>query len=83
MLAAYTLKAHPVTVEIEGIRIMALIGEILRDESGVGAIEYALVASLIAIAAVSGYTSLGSQVESSYTDIDQNLASTVHVEEGE
>jgi pilus assembly protein Flp/PilA len=53
---------------------MKLIGKLLRDNRGAGAIEYALVASLIAIAAISGYNELGGKVQSHFTNVDQSLS---------
>lgn len=44
------------------------------DNRGVSAIEYALIASLISVAAIAGYHNLGSKVQNSFEDIDQNLA---------
>lgn len=50
---------------------------LLKDRRGVGAIEYALVASLISVAALAGYQALGSKVESSYSNVDQTLAGRI------
>ena len=47
---------------------------LLRDSRGVGAIEYALVASLIAIAAITGYANLGGGVHSQYNSVESNLS---------
>lgn len=54
------------------------IGKLSADERAVGAIEYALVASLISVAAIVGYHSLGDKVESSYSSIDQTLDSKMN-----
>lgn len=48
-----------------------------KDRRGVGTIEYALVASLIAVACIGGYQSLGSQLQNTFNDIDQNLSTTL------
>jgi Flp pilus assembly pilin Flp len=53
---------------------MTIIGKLLKDKRGIGAIEYALVASLISVAALAGYQSLGSKVETSFTSLDQTLS---------
>jgi pilus assembly protein Flp/PilA len=42
------------------------IMELLREETGVTSIEYALIASLIAIAIVGGVTILGDSVQGMY-----------------
>ncbi|MDR3494271.1 MAG: Flp family type IVb pilin [Ancalomicrobiaceae bacterium] len=41
----------------------------IKDESGATAIEYGLIASLIAIAIIAGATALGSQLSSSFNYI--------------
>ncbi|MEO7240938.1 MAG: Flp family type IVb pilin [Sphingomicrobium sp.] len=56
---------------------MPTIVKLLKDKRGIGAIEYALVASLISVAALAGYQSLGSQVGSSFSNIDQTLAGKI------
>ncbi|GEM_PF-2673421 len=43
---------------------------ISRDERGIAATEYALIASLIAVAAAGAFASLGSEVGSHYDGID-------------
>lgn len=39
---------------------------LLKDRRGASAVEYALVASLICVAAIVGFETLGSKVEASY-----------------
>ncbi|MGE5562374.1 MAG: Flp family type IVb pilin [Bacillota bacterium] len=46
---------------------MTILGKLLRNESGVGTIEYALVAMLISVAALSAYVNLGDKVQSRWT----------------
>ena len=46
---------------------MTRIGRLVRDDKGVGTIEYALVAMLISVAALSAYANLGSKVSSRWT----------------
>ena len=46
---------------------------IIRCERGANAIEYALVASLIAIAAVAAYQNLGNKVDEMYNNISNHL----------
>jgi pilus assembly protein Flp/PilA len=45
----------------------------LNDESGATAIEYGLIASLIAVALISGATSLGNNTSSSFTFISKKI----------
>ena len=49
---------------------MRAILKLIKDQRGVGAIEYALLASLIAIAAVSGIATLGDKVDQKYSEVD-------------
>ncbi|MDR3376463.1 MAG: Flp family type IVb pilin [Ancalomicrobiaceae bacterium] len=48
---------------------MTLISRFVKDESGATAIEYGLIASLIAIAIIAGASALGSQLSSSFNYI--------------
>ena len=54
---------------------MKRIRKFFGDQRGVGAIEYALIASLISIAALAGFQQLGGKVQSKYANVDQNLGS--------
>jgi len=47
--------------------------QIIRCEHGANAIEYALVASLIAIAAVAAYQNLGNKVDAMYNNISNQM----------
>ena len=60
---------------------MRKIGKLFRDERGVTAIEYALVASLISVAALAGYQALGDKVASGYDNIDQTLGDALDGEQ--
>jgi len=53
-------------------RIMTL----LRCERGANAIEYALVASLIAIAAYGAFQALGNQVDTMYGNVSNHMPSS-------
>jgi Flp pilus assembly pilin Flp len=52
---------------------MAHFIKLVRNTRGVTAVEYALVASLISIAALSAYAGLGVKVQSQFQDVDSNL----------
>ena len=54
---------------------MLHLRKIIADKRGVTAIEYALIASLISVAAIAGFHSLGDKVQNSFADIEQNLDS--------
>ena len=46
-----------------------LVARFLNDESGAAAIEYALIAGLIALAIVTGATALGGDIGGKFTSI--------------
>jgi pilus assembly protein Flp/PilA len=46
-----------------------LLSRFVNDESGATAIEYALIAGLIALAIVGGATALGNQIGAKFTSI--------------
>ena len=50
---------------------------VLKDRRGATAIEYALIASMISVAAVAAFVNLGSTVENRYSAIDQTLDGTI------
>jgi Flp pilus assembly pilin Flp len=51
-----------------GISRMTKFARLLRDQRGIGAIEYALVAMLIGVAALSAYANLGTMLQSRWTN---------------
>ncbi|HEX8307216.1 MAG TPA: Flp family type IVb pilin [Allosphingosinicella sp.] len=48
---------------------MRLVRTILRDRKGGTAIEYALVATLIAVAAIAAFNNLGKQADSTLNNV--------------
>ena len=54
-----------------------LVAGLLRDESGQGLIEYALIAGLIGLVAVVAMTSVGTQIKTAFNSISSQLASAV------
>ncbi|HJU16429.1 MAG TPA: Flp family type IVb pilin [Stellaceae bacterium] len=46
---------------------------LLRDESGVTAIEYGLIAALIAVAAVAIMKGVGGSLSSTFSSVNSNL----------
>lgn len=60
-------------MELKGSDEMQRIVKILKDRSGATGIEYALVASLIAIAAMAGYASLGDGVENKFSHVENKI----------
>ncbi len=55
------------------IWILALTRRLRRDERGVTALEYALIAALIAVAIVGALATLGSDLNTTFTTIATNL----------
>jgi len=49
------------------------IMEFLKDEEGVTAIEYGLIAALIAVAIIVGVTAVGTSVNSTFTEVSTKL----------
>ena len=52
---------------------MAKLRHFMTDESGATAIEYGLIASLIAIAIIGGATALGSQMGNSFNYVKNKV----------
>lgn len=48
---------------------MTFINKLLRDEAGATAIEYGLIAALIAVAAITGLTALGENLGATFTTV--------------
>jgi len=48
---------------------MKKLMEFLRDEEGVTAIEYALIAALIAVAIIAGVTLVGTEVSKTFSEV--------------
>ena len=47
--------------------------EFLKDEEGVTAIEYGLIAALIAVAIIVGVTAVGTSVNDTFTEVSTKL----------
>ena len=52
---------------------MRLLLKLFRDTRGVGAIEYVLVASLIAVAAIAAFDELGGSVDDRFVKIEASM----------
>ena len=55
--------------------MMNIIRKIRHDDRGATAIEYGLIAALIAVAAITAMSSLGSQISTTFNNVKTNLAS--------
>ena len=52
---------------------MSIFGRLLRDESGAAAVEYGLIAALIAVAIISGATTVGNNLATTFNNIANAL----------
>lgn len=52
---------------------MQYIRKIMKNEKGATAIEYGLIAALIAVAAIAAMTSLGTKLGSTFNNVSGNL----------
>ncbi|WP_082553619.1 Flp family type IVb pilin [Altererythrobacter sp. Root672] len=52
---------------------MKFFNKLLRDEQGATAIEYGLIAALIAVAAMAAMGTIGTQLNSTFTKVGQTL----------
>ncbi|MES2471563.1 pilus assembly protein [Rhizomicrobium sp. SCGC AG-212-E05] len=50
-----------------------LLRRFVKDESGATAIEYGLIAALIAVVIITGVTAVGTKLSTSFTNISTNL----------
>ncbi|ACT57206.1 Flp family type IVb pilin [Candidatus Liberibacter asiaticus] len=52
---------------------MNIVKDFLKDESGATAIEYGLLASLIAVAIIASVTTLGGKLSKVFEDIEKGI----------
>lgn len=52
---------------------MTFFKNLIRDEQGATAIEYGLIAALIAVAVIGGVSQLGSSANSTFTTISDSM----------
>jgi pilus assembly protein Flp/PilA len=52
---------------------MKRVAFFLPDESGVTAIEYSLIAALIAVAAIGSFTFIGTAISTTFSTVASNL----------
>ncbi len=53
---------------------MKFINKMLRDEQGATAIEYGLIAALIAVAAISAMGTLGNELSTTFSTVSSELS---------
>jgi pilus assembly protein Flp/PilA len=64
-------------MELTMTKFLAFTQTFIKDESGQDLIEYALVAGLIGLAAVTAMGSLGNSVNSIFTSVNNSLSGAV------
>ena len=52
---------------------MKVIAKLLKNNKGATAIEYGLIAALIAVAAITAMTSLGNQLQKTFNNVSNNM----------
>lgn len=52
---------------------MTKLFKLIRNERGATAIEYGLIAALIAVAAITAMTSIGTKLGSTFNNVSSNL----------
>jgi pilus assembly protein Flp/PilA len=53
---------------------MSFIRKLFKNEKGATAIEYGLIAALIAVAAITALTAVGTQLNTTFTSVSTNLS---------
>jgi pilus assembly protein Flp/PilA len=69
------LDIEPGTEDCKWRLTMTFINKLFRDEAGATAIEYGLIAALIAVAAITAMGALGNQLTDTFEDVSTNMAS--------
>ena len=67
--------AGPGTEDTNQETNMTFLKNMLRDEAGATAIEYGLIAALIAVAAITAMSGLGTQLSTTFTKVSDSMAS--------
>lgn len=62
---------------------MKFINKLFRDEQGATAIEYGLIAALIAIAAITAMGQLGEELETTFSTVSTELGDANTIEAAE
>jgi pilus assembly protein Flp/PilA len=79
MIAVDHISTTKVRLEISGlskgeeVRSMEKIKRFLKEDEGAHAIEYGLIASLIAVAIIVGATALGGKLNTLFTNISNKI----------
>ncbi len=55
---------------------MKFFNQLIKDESGATAIEYGLIAALIAVAAITAMGTLGNELSTTFTTVSDEMAAS-------
>ena len=55
---------------------MTILNKLIRDEDGATAIEYGLIAALIAVAAIAAMKGLGTKLTTTFNNVSSNMSAT-------
>jgi pilus assembly protein Flp/PilA len=58
---------------VQGDYIMMFIRKLIKNSKGATAIEYGLIAALIAVAAISAMSTLGTKISTTFNNVSSNL----------
>ena len=53
---------------------MQFVRKLIKDKKGATAIEYGLIAALIAVAAITAMSGLGNQLKNTFNNVSTNMA---------
>ena len=67
-------ERNPTECCLTRVRSSPMFARFLKDESGATAIEYGLIAALIAVAIITGATALGTELNAKFDEISSELA---------
>jgi len=56
-----------------GVRVMKFVAKMLKNNKGATAIEYGLIAALIAVAAITAMGTLGNNLKNTFTNVSTNM----------
>jgi pilus assembly protein Flp/PilA len=64
---------QPVTNLVQETTTMTMLKKLFKDESGATAIEYGLIAALIAVAIITAATTVGTNLSATFTSVSSKL----------
>lgn len=68
------LRLGPIPIELrDKAAIMQTFRKLIRDTRGATAIEYGLIAALIAVAAITAMSTLGKKLTNTFTNVSNNI----------